>query len=431
MTMVLWGLLGLLGILAFKGLFSSRMDFYQSNVVLITVDSFRPDHLTPYGYKRETTPNLNKLAKDSSIFYYCYAQSSQSAPSIATLFTSLVPQKHGVVAGKRILAQAGELPNQENQGGESGMETTTFAAGNQVPLKEEHQTLVESFSSLGYATAGFSTNGLFSKDQGFGQGFAHFEDSRCRWGTAECVNEEVSRWLTKKPNPFFLWAHYNDLMDDFPLTGTHHQLSSSTKKPFPPEKESSDKESAISRYDAKLAYLDREIGKLIDQLKSLGLYENTVIAVVGTHGEELGEHGGWGHGTTVYNEQIHVPLIVKLPNSVYKGTIVETKVRQADVAPTLLEIAKAPPMQEIFGVSLVPDIQGIGANEMEVYSECRADGITQAVIERKYKLVVHNKTGEREFYNIKKDFREQKNAIKERQMDANRMHKRIKERFHL
>jgi len=177
--------------------------------------------------------------------------------------------------------------------------------------------------------------------------------------------------------------------------------------------------------------MDRGVGKVLRSLKELGLYDKALIAFIGINGEELGEHGGWGHGTSVYNEQIHVPLILKLPHNRYKESIVEQWVRQADISPTILEVVKAPPLKEAFGVSLTPDIQGIGAKGMEIYAESRFDGLTQAVLERKYKLIVHTATGEREFYNIQKDFREQNNVVEKDKVNADRIHRRLKERFSL
>jgi arylsulfatase A-like enzyme len=416
-----WLFIGFLAIMGVKGLFAKRLDLSGSNIIFITVDSLRPDHLSPYSYKEKTTPNLAKLAVDSSIFYYCFAQSSQPASALATLFTSRLPSSHGILGGKRIFEMDGENPA---MGG-------AFRVVDQEPLGPEKKTLAEGLSKIGYATAGFTSSGFSTKESGLSRGFDFFDDSSCVWDSAKCVVNKVEPWISglAKP-PFFLWVHLNDLMDDFPAGNAHHGLKPYIKQVFSSEEGTDEKAAVVARYDSKLAYLDGEIGRLMDRLKALGLYDNALIALVGVNGEELGEHGNYGNGTTVYNEQIHVPLIIKFPGNQYNGNIVETMVRQADLAPTILEVAGSPRLEDIFGVSLVPDIQGVGAEPMEIYSECRAGkGLIQTVLERKYKLIVHAGSREREFFDFKKDFREQKNVLREKEMDANRLYKRIEERF--
>lgn len=417
-SLFLWTCLGFLVFLAARGFFNSETNFTRSSIVLITADSLRPDHLTPYGYARDTTPHLNALAAHGSVFYYVYAQSSHPGPAAATLFTSQLPPTHGVLQGARVL----------NSTVDPSTPADPYLVQGQQALKEEVQTLTEGLKAAGYATAGFSSSGYLTKDLGFAQGFDRFDDSRCRWGTAQCVSEEALKWLEGNQGaPFFLWIHFNDLMDDSPVTGERHSLEAGMENPFASQDADADK-AALSRYDAKLASIDREIGKVARRLKERGQYEDLLLAFTGIHGEELGEHGGWGHGTSVYNEQIHLPLIVKLPRNRYQGTIVEQWVRQADLAPTILEAVEAPPLTGIFGASLIPDIQGIGVQGMEIYVECRADGLTRAVLDRKYKLIARP-GGAMEFYNIKKDFREKKNSLEENRVDVDRMSRRLQERF--
>ncbi|MBI5186759.1 MAG: sulfatase [Nitrospinae bacterium] len=418
---MLWVLLGLLVLMGLKGLFAKRMDLAGSNVILITADSLRPDHLAPYGYKENTTPNLDKLAGDSTMFYYCFAQSSHPDAALAGIFTASVPSMHGVLGGKRVF----------KDGGENSAAGNSFQLLDLKPLGPGKKTLAEGLSEIGYTTAGFTSSGFSTKENGFSRGFNVFEDAACLWDSAKCVVGKADQWLSGSPKPpFFLWAQFTDLMDDFPAAKARHGLRPHIKQAFSSGDGADERAAVAARYDSKLAYLDGEIGRLLDRLKALGLYEGSLIVLAGVNGEELGEHGNYGNGTTVYNEQIHVPLIIKLPGNQYKKNIVETMVRQADVAPTILEVAGGAAMSGVFGVSLVADIQGIGADPMEVYSECRADGLDQAVLERKYKLIFHAKTGEKEFFNIEKDFREKKNTLKEKEMDADRLYKRIVERFH-
>lgn len=418
---MLWALLGLLALMGLKGLFAKRMDLAGANVILITVDSLRPDHLAPYGYKENTTPSLGKLAGDSAIFYYCFAQSSHPDAALAGIFTARIPSGHGVLGGKRIF----------NGGGENSASVNSFQLVDVKPLEPGKKTLAEGLSEIGYTTGGFTSSGFFTKENGFSRGFNVFEDAACLWDSAKCVVGKADLWLAGGPRaPFFLWAHFNDLMDDFPAANVHHGLKPHIKQVFSSVDGTDERTAVSARYDSKLAYLDGEIGRLLDRLKALGLYEDSLIVLAGVNGEELGEHGNYGAGTTVYNEQIHIPLIIKLPGNQYKKSIVESMVRQADIAPTILEAAGGALMPGVFGVPLVADIQGIGAEPMEVYSECRAGGLDQAVLERKYKLIFHAKTGEKEFFNIEKDFREKKNILKEKEMDADRLYKRIVERFH-
>jgi arylsulfatase A-like enzyme len=271
------------------------------NVLLYVIGSLRADRLAVYGYGRETSPNLAALAEEGMVYERATAQSSWTKPSVASMVTGLHPEVHRVVA-------------------------------RQDALSPELRTLPEVLRDAGYATAAVITNGTVSGAFGLDQGYADMVYLReIEGGTnhhsADTTNETLLQWLDRHPpnRPFFLYAHLSDphapyvpppeYRDRFAASvprGEEGRLSWLTglqngRLPVGTRTVAW----ATDLYDAEVAYTDAAFGRLVQGLQERGVYEDTMVIVVGDHGEEFHEHGGWQHGRSLYQEQLSVPLIIK------------------------------------------------------------------------------------------------------------------------
>jgi choline-sulfatase len=299
------------------------------NVILITVDTTRADRMGFLGSKLGLTPNLDALARDSAIFTHAYSQVPLTAPSHASILTGTYPQFHLV---------------------------NDF----QVPLAPELPYAPEILRSHGYHTAAFVGAMVLDPSVGFARGFERGFDTydagfhqmhpgEDRYHSSERRGAEVVAhavaWLDQHPQgPFFMWVHLYDAHDPYD----------------PPEPYKS--KYASTPYDGEIAYADSAVGTFLAQLRERGLYNGTVIAVMADHGEALGDHGEDTHGIFLYDETIHVPLVIKLPgadsaeNSSAKrsaGRLIENRVELVDVLPTILQAVEIAVPAEVQGESLL------------------------------------------------------------------------------
>src|ERR1700681_4751625 len=300
------------------------------NVILITLDTVRADRMGFLGSKRGLTPNLDALARQSAVFTRAYSQVPLTAPSHATILTGTYPQFNQV---------------------------TDF----QIPLAQELPYAPEILRAHGYHTAAFvgaiilDPTARFAPgfDRGFDTydaGFRAWHSGEDRYRTTERRGSEVVAhalaWLNQHPRgPFFMWIHLYD---------PHHPYD-------PPEPYKS--KYASAPYDGEIAYTDSAVGKFLSQLRARGLYDNSVIAVMADHGEALGDHGEDTHGIFLYDETIHVPLVIKLQGAASSGKAparkasaekrIENPVELVDVLPTILQAVKIPVPPEVQGESLL------------------------------------------------------------------------------
>ena len=269
------------------------------NVLLITLDTTRADHLGCYGYERARTPNLDRLAREGIRFARVYCPAPLTLPSHASIMTGLYPMTLGV----------------RNNGHD---------------LPPGIRTLAEILKGRGYSTAAFVSS--FSVDSRFGldRGYDVYDDtfrSESPFKTqnserrAEETFDRFSRWLEDYgKNRFFGWVHYYD---------PHLPYD-----PPSPYKEEFDGDP----YDGEIAYMDRYVGAVLERLKENGILERTIIVVAGDHGEGLGDKVELGHGIFLYEETLRVPLILHNPAVFPRAQVIESQVRLVDVAPTILEI---------------------------------------------------------------------------------------------
>jgi choline-sulfatase len=293
------------------------------NIILITLDTTRADRMGFLGSKGGLTPNLDALAKQSVVFTRAYAQVPLTTPSHAALLTGTYPQF-------------------------SQIEDLGATLGPDLPY------LPDLLHGHGYHTAAFL--GAYILDPaatapGFQRGFdlydANFHQRKPgedRYKSVERRAEDVANralgWLSRhQQRPFFIWLHFYDAHDPYD----------------PPEPFKTHYASAL--YDGEIAYADSIVGSFVEVLRKHGLYQNSVIAIAADHGEAFGEHGEERHGMFLYDETIHVPLLLKLPTERLAGKRVEERVALAEVAPTLLEAAGIAAPAAMQAKSLFPLMQ--------------------------------------------------------------------------
>lgn len=379
------------------------------NVVLISIDTLRPDHLGCYGYMRRTSPVIDELAAGGMLFEQHISSAPWTLPAHAAMFASVPDSVHGVVD----------------------------PIG--VRLSEAFETLPESFQSAGYRTAGFFAGPYLHPAFGLGQGFDSYED--CvqvsgeedldpdnAWSMRDSVlrasyqgvtNDKVySAWsafiksagpaAAAKERSFFAFVHLWDVHFDFAppapydtmfdpgyegrVTGRDFFYDPEINAAMPER----DKQHIIALYDGEIAWTDFIVGKIKADLKARGLLSSTIIAITSDHGTELFDHGRKGHRTQLYDEQIHIPLVIHYPGKVLRGRHAGLT-RMIDLGPTLRDLADLPAARTSLGESLAPiargDIESRAAPP--AISELMTVGRNLRSVRTESDKVVHNATANR------------------------------------
>jgi len=393
------------------------------NVLFIVVDTLRADHLPAYGYGQGSTPNLDRFAQDAVRYDWAFSNASWTRPSFASILTGRYARSHGVM-------------------------------GKSDGLPDAVDTLPEVLQANGYSTHGWMTNFNVNAHYNFQQGFHEFsflEPDNVLWaddaaiklllmqfirrghetinarlgrvhaGTvyqdAATVNERLYGFLDEAPTdtPWFAFVGYMDPHDPYyphPYDGTGYARAAHQH----PDVDEADELRAL--YDGEITYWDQQLGALMDRLREQGLYDDTLIIITSDHGEEFAEHGGFWHGTTLYDEQVHVPLFVKLPNNERAGTHVSHWVQSIDLMPSILRR---------IGVDVPEGVQGgqLEEGSERVYAEESHEGnVLESVRERRdfeeYKLITANAGNPRglepvELYRVADDPGEQHNVAPDRQ----------------
>ena len=287
-------------------------------LVVISIDTLRADRLPAYGYDEIATPSIDKLARDGVLFESAFSHVPLTLPSHLSIFTGLLPHRHGVRA---------------NVG-------YTFEP-------EAQPFLPDLMQQAGYRTGAAISAYPLSRSAGFGAGFDFFDDAedfstiqQMRPGGATL--DKLLPWLRQQaetPEPFFLFYH---------LFEPHLPYDPPTAFTSP----------GRSPYDAEVAASDHLVGGLLNELTRLGLYDQSIVVLLSDHGEGLGDHGEIEHGMLLYREVLQVPLIVKLPNNVSASRRVTRTVGLTDVFPTLLELLGLQAPEGLDGRSLVQLIFG-------------------------------------------------------------------------
>jgi len=292
----------------------------KPNIVLITLDTTRADHLPCYGYTGVRTPHLDALVKKGVVFEQCTSSSPLTLPSHASMMTGLYPTYHGVrVNGNTAVSQT-------------------------------HWTLAELLSEQGYQCGAFIGAFVLDGRWGLNQGFHHYDDQfdmkkfkRLDLALVQRPANEVIdaslEWLEGQKNkPFFAWIHLYD-----------------PHAPYePPEPYFSEYDtSLVGLYDGEIAFTDEQIGKLTSWLNQNGFKENTIIVILGDHGEGLGDHGEMAHGYFIYDYAVQVPFLIITPFEDWQGIRVSSQISTVDIFPTILEMVGARIPVENQGKSLL------------------------------------------------------------------------------
>lgn len=300
----------------------SESDVEKPNVILLTLDTLRADHLACYGYPDVRTPNLDSLARKGVLFEQAATNSPLTLPAHCSILTGMYPTYHGVRIN-----------------------------GN-TALNDEQMTIAEVLSAQDYQCGAFIGAFVLDGRWGLKQGFQHYDDQfdlkkykHIDLGAVQRPGNEVIDaaldWLEEqKSTPFFAWIHLYD-----PHT------------PYePPEPYLSEygPRGLAGLYDGEIAFMDEQIGRCLSWLEDNGLDESTILILVGDHGEGLGSHGEGTHGYFIYDYAVHVPLIIVTPFEGLRGVRVSSQVRIVDIFPTLMEIAAVIPPAETHGRSLLP-----------------------------------------------------------------------------
>jgi len=303
----------------------------NANILLITLDTTRADRLGSYGYAPARTPRLDGLAAEGVRFARAYCPTPLTLPSHCTILSGLHPVAHGVRNNGRDLAPG-------------------------------IRTLAEILKGRGFATAAFVSSFSVDSRFGLGRGFDVYDDTFSTQSPLKSANAErraedtfarFSGWLDgASGGRFFAWVHFYD---------PHLPYD-----PPSPYKE----ESAGRPYDGEIAYMDRYVGAVLDRLKDKGVLDRTIVFVAGDHGEGLGDKAEVGHGVFLYEETLRVPLILHNRAVFPKPRVVESVVRLADLAPTILEtLGLANESSGMQGRSLVPWARGKEDGDLDVLAE--------------------------------------------------------------
>jgi choline-sulfatase len=347
-------------------------------IVVISIDTLRADHLPVYGFQHVKTPAIDALAADGVVFERAYSHAPQTLPAHAALLSGRLPFETGV---------------RDNIG---------------FTVKPGERLLPQMLRDRGYATAGVVSAFVLRKATGIGQGFDFF-DAEMPASSPELTIGQVQRdggeseaiaerWLTAVgTSRAFLFLH---------LYEPH--------KPYtPPERFSQ-----YAPYDGEIAYSDEIVGRLTRYLKSHQLYDRSTIVLLSDHGEGLGDHGEQEHGLFVYDEAIHVPLVIKQEGNAGGGRRVKDLVQHIDLVPTILDLVKAPLPGGLRGRSLKPVLDGTGhLPEAAVYSEALYAryhfGWSEltALTEARYRYI---KAPQEELYDLPRDPHERDNIAAER-----------------
>ena len=300
---------------------SGALPLRPLNLVVVTIDTLRPDHLHCYGYPQIETPNVDRIAQNGVLFENAVTQTPLTPPSHASMFTGLYPTVHHV------------------------RDTGGFI------LQPSSTTLATILQQQGWDTAAFISSAVLKKLFGLNQGFAVYDDQMPTPGKGHEFIEDAERragdtvdravrWLdAQSGKPFFLWVHVYD-----------------PHAPYNPPAPFADQYKE-RLYDGEIAYADHELGRLFEAVRKKSPADRTLIAVLSDHGESLGQHGEYSHGVFLYDSTLRIAFLMSGPG-IPAGLRVKQQARTVDLLPTVLELMGARPPAAIQGVSLTPYFSG-------------------------------------------------------------------------
>jgi arylsulfatase A-like enzyme len=351
----------------------------RPNVVVITIDALRADHLSAYGYPRPTSPRIDRFAASAVLYERAISPASSTHPAMAALATSRYP--------------------------------TAFTGRPFKYVPYSFTTLAEALRDAGYRTGAVVSNVWLKASLGFDQGFEEYDQQsamcefyadtrRVDWRSAADVSNAALAFLARhRSERFFLWLHYLDPHHPyeppppfdraFAEPGTERAALIARLRALPTDEQTrllvelgtravpvpdETFHAVVDQYDGEIAFTDAQVGRVLDAIERLDVAHATLVVVTADHGEEFRDHGRWGHGETLYQEVIHVPLIVRYPDDP-GGRRVAALVRTIDVAPTVLSVV---------GVAVPPTMHGSDLRQ----AAARADDDAVSVCPRSRQLSI-------------------------------------------
>ena len=398
------------------------------NVLLVSIDTLRRDHLSCYGYERETSPNIDSLADEGVLFQTVVAPSAWTLPVHTTLLTALPPTQHDVITPHR-------------------------------RLKPDVVTLPAVLRDAGYATAAFVSTTLLNVAFGLWRGFDHYDDythmhvgytDRCRVSTpalVDAVRDWLEAWrLRGSGRPFFVFLHLYDVHSkrhhrqpgaalycsptpfqdryDPSYRGENKGQRLIGKRGSPERMSERDLIHNMALYDGEIRFVDDQLEDLFAILRSLGVMDRTIISVVSDHGEEFYEHGRQGHHQSLYDETILVPWVMRFPEKIPAGRVVEAQVRVMDIPPTILSLAGIAPTpgfgvlkgdRRFAGADLVPLVSSPNTDFSPLPAFADLQGTLAAVRTEEWKYILPlDAEGAEELYSLADDPKELINLAEEK-----------------
>lgn len=426
------------------------------NILLISIDTLRADHLSCYGYNKKTTPNIDKLAGEGTLFRQHYSTGVWTPPGHASMLTGLYVSEHGVYGENR--------------------------------LSDHIPTIAEKLKEYGYKTAGFINNSQVGTLVGFDKGHDIFVEvwkgvksestvKKIAQGIARRVKEKLgyedmgakrtnklfTEWLEKridKNKAFYAFLHYvephNPLNPPRPYKNKYikplknvdmQKVKKVAQNPlicFVEDLNVNHEETEVlkSLYDGEIAYIDSKIGEVMQMLKENDCYDDTMIIITSDHGEHFGEHNLWSHAASLYNEVLHIPLVIKFPKGMEYIQEVNNYTQLVDIFPTVMEIADINEKENRnSGISLVyrkdknkfhdcvfaewegrvPYFVKSRLNDLPLHVNLnKFTNKMQMIICEKYKYISKS-DGQEELYDLSSDIIEHNNLISQYQDIAARM----------
>lgn len=400
------------------------------NVLIVIVDALRPDRLGAYGYARKTSPNLDRLASESWLYTQALTTAPWTKPAIASLLTGLYPREHGISSG--------------------GWSRRDEAGAAQVSaLPASSLTLPELLAETGYRTAAFGENHHLIARLGFAQGFEehaldlmdrpfmesvtarlglgvarHFASPGAQRNTGKKIHQRFFGWLPNDAQPYFAYLHHIDVhwpyrapppyaerfgarrtATDFNSMDFYLKAGPQRADPDnPPDIDTELLQDMSNAYDAAIQFMDAELGRLFSELKRRGSYDRTLIVVTADHGEQFMEHGEIGHGTSLHDVLLRVPLMIKFPcpGPNCRPNRIDEQVQLVDVMPTILATVGVPAPRALSGRDIAKPVPSTRVAYAEMGGQI-------ALRTSQFKLIHHLEESRTELYALQADPGERRN----------------------
>ena len=376
----------------------------RPSVILITVDTLRADHLGCYGYPRDTSPTIDGLARESVLFERVATSMSTTLPAHTSLFTSSYPARNGVLANYNVWKQPAPTDH------------------------EDLRSVSQLFKAEGYQTAAFVSVHHLGRGSGVDAGFDSFDGVTANISTtksnprsersADVTTDRAMNWLEhSSKEPFFMWIHYfdphfpysppKDYRDLFHTDSEVDRLLDE-RKVLPKLRESAAR--YYNLYDGEIRFVDDQIKRVFDKLRELGLYDDSLIVFTADHGEGLQQHKKLGHGV-IYNEQLLIPWVMKLPGGERGGSRVSGLASVIDIFPTVIAVADLPITSRGFdGIDVLTQEREYALAEREHTKERFGSELNYALIGKRFKYFYYTESDD-ELFDLENDSAETVNLI--------------------